>query len=91
VDSLVSFLKGRNLRDVFAVSSQLSLLKRAYNSWKYIRGVADYSAMTNFDEETIRYNALANGARVMILPESTTRDSVTKIQDSYASVWLIVG
>jgi glycerophosphoryl diester phosphodiesterase len=91
VDSLVSFMKGRNLRDAFAISSELSLLKRAYNGWKYLRGVADYSAYGSFDPETIRYNALANGARVMILPESTPRDTVTKLQDSYASVWLPVG
>ena len=90
VNSLVSFLKGRNQRDVYAVSSDLSLLKQAYTSWSYIRGVADYSSYTSYDPETLRYNALANGARVMILPESAARDDITFIQDRYASVWLTI-
>jgi glycerophosphoryl diester phosphodiesterase len=90
-DSLAAFLKGRNQRDVFAVSSTLSVLNRAYSNWCYIRGVADYSRCTSFDAETLRYDALANGARVLILPESTSRDVITQIQDSYSCVWLTVG
>lgn len=89
-DSLASFLKGRCQRDVYAVSSDLSVLARAYANWCYIRGVADYSSYTSFDPETIRYNALANGARVLILPESASRDAITQIQDSYSTVWLTI-
>lgn len=90
-DSLASFLKGRSIRDAYAVSENLSVLKRAYSGWMYIRGVADYSAYTSFDPETIRYDALANSARVLILPESASRDAITQIQDSYSCVWLTVG
>lgn len=89
-DSLASFLKGRSQRDAYAVSTNLSALKRAYSNWKYIRGVADFSAYSSFDPETLRYDALANSARVLILPESASRDAITYIQDSYSCVWLTV-
>lgn len=89
-DSLASLLRGRNIRDAYVVSSDLSLVKRTYDQWKYVRGVADYSGQGGADPETLRYNAWANKARVLILPESTTRAAVTKIQDSYACVWLRV-
>ena len=89
-DSLASLLQGRNIRDAYAVSSELFLLKRAYGQWQYIRGVADYSAQTNFDPETLRYDAWANKARVLLMPENTSRDAITKLQDSYACVWLKV-
>jgi glycerophosphoryl diester phosphodiesterase len=89
-DSLASFLKGRCIRDVYAVSSNLSALSRAYSNWMYIRGVADYSTQTNIDAESIRYAALENKARVLILGESTSRDTITKLQDSYSCVWLTI-
>jgi glycerophosphoryl diester phosphodiesterase len=89
-DSLASFLKGRSQRDAYAVSTNLAVLKRAYSNWKYIRGVADYSSYTSFDPEELRYNALANSARVLILPESASRDAITQIQDSYSCVWLAI-
>lgn len=89
-DSLASFLKGRYYRDAYAVSANLSVLNRAYSSWKYIRGVADYSACTSFDPEQMRYDALANSARVLILPESAPKDTITQIQDSYSCVWLTI-
>ncbi len=90
VDALVTLLKGRNLRDVYVVSSDLYLLKRAYEGWKYVRGVADYSQLTSYDPENLRYDAWANKARVLMLPESASRDAVTLIQDRYACVWLTV-
>ena len=89
-DSLAAFLQGRGQRDAYAVSSDLAVLKRAYSRWKYIRGVADYSSSTNFDAETIRRDALANTARVLILPENASKDAITKIQDSYSCVWLTI-
>jgi glycerophosphoryl diester phosphodiesterase len=89
-DSLAAFLQGRGLRDAYAVSDNLSVLKRAYSKWKYIRGVADYSSFTSFDAEAMRYAALANGARVMILPESAPKAVITQMQDSYACVWLTI-
>lgn len=89
-DSLASFLKGRSQRDAYAVSTNLAVLNRAYSNWKYIRGVADYSSYTSFDPEELRYNALANSARVLILPESASRDAITQIQDSYSCVWLAI-
>lgn len=89
-DSLAAFLQGRNQRDAFAVSKNLSVLDRAYSRWKYIRGVADYSDYTKFDPETIRYDALANSARVLILPETASKDAITQIQNSYSCVWLTI-
>jgi glycerophosphoryl diester phosphodiesterase len=89
-DSLAAFLQGRGQRDVYAVSTNLSALNRAYSKWKYIRGVADYSAYQSFDPEDIRYDALANSARVLILPESASKDAITYIQDSYSCVWLTI-
>ena len=87
-DSLANFLRGRNQKDVYAVSTKPLVVKRAYDNWKYIRGVVDYSARTSFDAEAIRYEALANGARVLILPESTSKAVITQLQDSYSAVWL---
>jgi hypothetical protein len=89
-DSLAAFLKRRDNRDAFAVSTTPSVLKRAYDKWKYIRGVADYSSLTSFDAEAIRYQAMAGSARVIILNENVSRETVTKIQDSYTTVWLTV-
>jgi glycerophosphoryl diester phosphodiesterase len=89
-DRLASFLKGRNQQDAYAVSTTLSVLKRAYGNWKYIRGVADFSAVGAIDAEKLRYDAMANTARVVIMPEHTTRAQVTYIQDSFSCVWLCV-
>lgn len=90
-DSLASFLMSRDQRDAYAVSSNVSVLKRAYSNWLYIRGVADYSALgSNFNVEAIRYEAIENSARVMILSESATRDQITQLQDAYQCVWLII-
>lgn len=89
-DRLASFLMGRDQRDAYAVSSNLSVLKRAYNNWMYIRGVADYSALTSFDAESIRYDAQENTARVLILSENASKADITQLQDSYTCVWLVI-
>ncbi len=87
-DSLASFLKRNGKKDAYAVSATPSVLKRAYDKWKYIRGVADYSNLTSFDAEAIRYQAMAGTARVVILNENVSKETVTKIQDSYTTVWI---
>lgn len=91
-DNLASFLMGRDIRDVYAVSATPSVVKRAYSAWKHIRGVVDYTTVVSGSWETLRSNALAGAARVVILnPEYATRDTVTAIQDSYTVVWTAVG
>lgn len=90
-DYLAAFLIGHDYRDVFVVSSNPAAVKRAYQNWKYIRGVVDYSALTDFVAENIRYEAVANSARVVILPESTSKQAVTAIQDSFSCVWIAAG
>ena len=89
-DSLASFLIGQDMQDAYAVSTTPSVVKRAYQKWKYIRGVVDYSGRTGFDGEDLRYEALANAAKVLILPENTSKAQVTGIQDSFSCVWLTV-
>jgi len=89
-DRLAAFLQGRGQRDAYAVSDNLAVLKRAYTNWKYIRGVADFSGRTSFDPESIRYDALAHSARVLILPESASKEAISKIQESYSCVWLAI-
>ena len=90
-DSLASFLIGQNMKDAYVVSTKPALVKRAYQKWKYVRGVVDYSARSGFDPEDIRYEALSNGAKVLILAEDTTKETVTAIQDSFSCVWLKAG
>ncbi len=90
VDSLAAFLMGRSIKDAYAVSSNLALLKRGYSKWIFLRGVADFSTYTGTDAEGIRYQATENTARVLILPESTSKEMITKLQDSYACVWLTI-
>ena len=90
-DSLASFLIGQNMKDAYVVSAKPALVNRAYQKWKYVRGVVDYSARSGFDPEDLRYEALANGAKVLLLAENTSKETVTAIQDSYSCVWLKAG
>lgn len=89
-ESLAIFLRGRSQRDAYAVSDKPAVLKHAADNWKYIRGVADYSAATNPDHESIRAEALANGAQVLILPEATSGAQIIQLQDQFSAVWLTV-
>ena len=90
-DRAASFLIGQDMRDAYAVSTNPAYVKRAYEKWKYIRGVVDYSAKTSYDPEDIRYEALANTAKVLILNENASKADVTQIQDSFSCVWLKAG
>lgn len=91
-DSLAAFLMGKDFRDAYAVSATPSVVDRAYSGWKYIRGVVDYSDVAEAAPEDLRYESLANSARVVILsPNYATRDVVTAIQDGYSIVWMAVG
>lgn len=90
-DSLAAFLIGHDHQDAFVVSSNPAAVKGAYEKWKYIRGVVDYSDLTDFVPEDIRYEAMANSARVVILPESASKQTVTAIQDSFSCVWILAG
>lgn len=89
-ESLAIFLRGRSLRDAYAVSSNLAVLKHATDNWQYIRGVADYSAATNPDLESIRAEALGKGVKVLILPEDTSGAEITQLQAQLSAVWLTV-
>lgn len=89
-DSLAAFMTSHDLRDAYAVSTDPSVVNRAYSRWKYLRGVVDYSGLTSFDAETIRYEAQENGARVLILSEDTSKETITALQDSFSCVWLTV-
>ncbi len=92
VDSLVSFLEDKNMRDVFVVSTQGALVKRATDAWTHIRGVLDYTGVSlSSKAETLRADAVANGARVVILSdEYCTKDKVTYVQDMFSCVWMTV-
>ncbi len=91
-DSLANWLIAKDMRDVYAVSTTPSVVDRAYTKWKHIRGVVDYSARTSFNAETLRNDALAGSARVVILDDNyTTKADVTNIQDRYSVAWLVVG
>ena len=89
-DSLASFLISQYMKDAYVMSTKPELVNRAYQKWRYVRGVVDYSARSTIDAEALRYDALANGAKVLILPENTAKDTVTAIQDSFSCVWLKV-
>ncbi len=89
-NSLSAFLKQHNKKDAYAVSDSPDVVGIAYSNWKYIRGVVDYSSYSNFDVEKLRYSAVSNGARVIILDESVSKSTVTSLQDSYSCVWLSV-
>ncbi len=90
-DSLAMFLRTRYIKDAYAVSANPAVVNRAYQNWKYVRGVVDYSSITSYDVEDIRFEALSNGARVLILEENTSKAVITRLQDSYSAVWLMVG
>ncbi len=91
-DSLAAFLTSTNRRDAYAVSVTPSVVDRAYSGWKYIRGVVDYTAVTAADAEDLRFEALSNSARVVMLNSAyATKKVVTTMQDSYSVVWTVVG
>lgn len=90
-DSLAAWLAAKDMRDAYAVSTLPSVVDRAYSGWKHIRGVVDYSSLNVIDAETLRNDALAGSARVVILDnEYAAKADVTKIQDRYSVVWLVV-
>ncbi len=93
VDSLVAFLKDRDLRDVYVVSDQPAFVKRACDAWYHIRGVQDYTGVSLVaTTEDLRTEAVANGSRVMMLTnEYCTKERVTYIQDMFSCVWIVAG
>ena len=93
VDALVEYLEENNMKDTYVVSTQTALVKRATDAWTHIRGVVDYSsASQSTDAESLRGEALANGARVVILSDNyCTKDKVTYIHDMFSCVWIVAG
>ena len=89
-ESLAIFLRGRSQRDAYAVSDQPEVLRHATANWGFIAGVADYSACNEIDPEALRTEALTNTAKVLILPENTSGEDITQLQDQFSAVWLPV-
>ncbi len=87
-ESLAIFLRGRSQRDVYAVSDKLDVLQHANDNWQYIRGVADFSKVEGLEVSTLRVEALAKSAKVLILPENTSGEDVTWLQDRFSAVWM---
>ncbi len=91
-DGLAAWLKAKDMRDAYAVSTSPAVVDRAYSGWKHVRGVVDYSTVTAIDAEKLRNDALAGSARVLMLDaEAATKAIVTTIQDRYSVAWLVVG
>lgn len=93
IDSLVSYLEQKDLRDVYVVSTNPSYVKTACEGWKHIRGVVDYSATSQSrSAEELRTEATANYARVLMLNNDyCTKENVTYIHDMFSCVWIVAG
>lgn len=90
-DSLAAFAREADLRDVYVLSDDPALVRRAKTAWYRFHGAIDYSSYSGSSFETVRDAAVAAGARVVIIPSySMTRSAVQYLEDRYLSAWVHV-
>lgn len=91
-DALAEYAKKNDLRDMYVLSDDASLVTRAWKAWNYLRGIVDYSSYSGTDFEVVRNSVVAAGARVVIVPTSSmTKENVAYLQDKYLCAWAAVG
>ncbi|MFP4974122.1 glycerophosphodiester phosphodiesterase family protein [Paenibacillus sp. CN-4] len=91
VDRLVHELRSRGVEDVFIVSDQAELVKRARAAYPMIRGVIDFTSLSGATPDKlmeIRRQTAASQARVALLPAgAATRENVAYLQKRAIMVW----
>ncbi|WP_244884056.1 glycerophosphodiester phosphodiesterase family protein [Paenibacillus graminis] len=91
VDRLVQVLRERGLEDVFVVSEQGELIKRARAAYPMARGILDFTAAGNPGPEELlemRRATTASGARVALLAgNAATRENTAYLQKLAVMVW----
>lgn len=91
VDRLVHELRGQGLEDVFVISEQGELVKRARAAYPMARGIIDFTAIHNPGPEELlemRRITAASGARVALLSgNAATRGNTAYLQKLAVMVW----
>ncbi|WP_157685434.1 glycerophosphodiester phosphodiesterase family protein [Paenibacillus donghaensis] len=91
VDRLAQELRERGLEDVFVISEQGGLIKRARAAYPMARGIIDFTAAENPGPEELlemRRTTAASGARVALLAENAaTRENTAYLQKLAVMVW----
>jgi glycerophosphoryl diester phosphodiesterase len=91
VDALVPYLKANSIEDVFVMSSNGELVKKARQAYPIIRGIVDFSSKTieNYDQLLeIRQITNTNLAHIAVLPQqAATRENTNYLQMRTIMVW----
>ncbi|NQX60278.1 glycerophosphodiester phosphodiesterase family protein [Paenibacillus qinlingensis] len=91
VDNLITYLKDNRIEDVFVMSSNGDLVKKARLAYPIIRGIVDFSAMTSFSQEQlleIRQTTNASLAHIAVLPQkAATKANTDYLQMRTIMVW----
>ncbi|OAS18425.1 glycerophosphodiester phosphodiesterase family protein [Paenibacillus oryzisoli] len=91
VDALVPYLKANSLEDVFVISGNGDLVKKARQAYPIIRGIVDFTSKTieSLDQLLeIRQITNASLAHIAVLPQAAaTRDNTNYLQLRTIMVW----
>lgn len=89
-ETLCSYLEKNRVIDVFIVSDDSNVLKKARATYTSCRAVLDFSETDTLPAlSEIREATNACGARICLLPQScATKDGVSFLQSLYITVWI---
>lgn len=91
VDNLITYLKENRIEDVFVMSDNGDLVKKARLAYPIIRGIVDFSSMSDFSQEKlmqIRQTTNANLAHIAVLPQkAATKENTDYLQMRTIMVW----
>ncbi|KRE86342.1 hypothetical protein ASG89_09975 [Paenibacillus sp. Soil766] len=91
VDNLITYLKDNRIEDVFVMSNNGELVKKARLAYPIIRGIVDFGTMSSFSQEQlleIRQTTNASLAHIAVLPQkAATRENTDYLQMRTIMVW----
>ncbi|RTE08216.1 S-layer homology domain-containing protein [Paenibacillus whitsoniae] len=91
VDKLIAYLKENRLEDVFVMSDNGELVKRARLAYPIVRGIVDFSAKSIVGKEQlleVRQTTNASLAHIAVLPQNAaTRENTDYLQMRTIMVW----
>jgi glycerophosphoryl diester phosphodiesterase len=91
VDNLITYLKDNRIEDVFVMSNNGDLVKKARLAYPIIRGIVDFGSMSSFGQEQlmeIRQTTNASLAHIAVLPQkAATKDNTDYLQMRTIMVW----
>jgi glycerophosphoryl diester phosphodiesterase len=91
VDALVPYLKANSIEDVFVISSNGDLVKKARQTYPIIRGIVDFSSkLIENNDQLLEIRQITNTslAHIAVLPQhAATRENTNYLQMRTIMVW----